>query len=55
MGTNEEFAAMLKFVSKHKIVPVLDEVYVFEDAYSGMHKLHQSSQFGKLVISIPGA
>ncbi|MEO7211707.1 zinc-binding dehydrogenase [Mucilaginibacter sp.] len=52
MGTQEEFKAMVAFVNEHKIVPVIDEVFPLADAAKAFKKMEQSSQFGKLVISI---
>lgn len=54
MGTDEEFEAMLKLVSEHKIVPVIDEVLPLEQAQSAVDKMGRSAQFGKLVIRVNG-
>lgn len=54
MGTDEEFEAMLKLVTAHKIVPVIDEVLPLEQTQSAIDKMGRSAQFGKLVIRVDG-
>lgn len=51
MGTPDEFEAMLKLVSDHQIVPVIDEVFTMADAQKAFDKMKNSSQFGKLVLT----
>jgi len=51
MGTNDEFKAMVEFVNKHQVVPVVDEVFPFTDAEKAIHKMANSSQFGKIVLT----
>lgn len=53
MGTNAEFAAMLEFVAKHKIVPVIDSVRPFTGIVSAFEDMRVAKQFGKLVVRIP--
>jgi zinc-binding alcohol dehydrogenase/oxidoreductase len=50
MGTNEEFKAMVDFVNKHKIIPVVDEVFPLADAEIAVQRMANSSQFGKIVL-----
>ncbi|HAL83780.1 MAG TPA: alcohol dehydrogenase [Mucilaginibacter sp.] len=50
MGTNEEFKAMVDFVNKHKIIPVIDEVFPLADAEIAVQRMANSSQFGKIVL-----
>ncbi|MDQ3141879.1 MAG: NAD(P)-dependent alcohol dehydrogenase [Bacteroidota bacterium] len=52
MGTNEEFKAMLHFVAKHKISPVVDEVYPFSKVNNAFKKMASGQQFGKLVVKV---
>ncbi len=52
MGSPDDFKAMLDLVNKHKIVPVVDEVYALADTQKAVNKMGSSAQFGKLVISI---
>jgi zinc-binding alcohol dehydrogenase/oxidoreductase len=50
MGSTEEFNAMVAFVSDHKIVPVVDEVFTLENGNAALTKMAEGKQFGKLVI-----
>lgn len=50
LGTVEEFQSMINFINKHKIVPVVDEIFNFDDAEKAIGLMDDSSQFGKLVI-----
>jgi len=50
MGTHDDFVAMLNFVNKHKIVPVVDEAFPLQDAQKAVEKMGSSSQFGKIVL-----
>lgn len=54
MGTREEFSQMLDFVSRHRIVPVVDSVFSLADGNAAMERLGQSEQFGKIVLTING-
>ena len=51
MGTDEEFAAMLRLVERHNIKPVIDHVFPFADAGTAMRRMENAEQFGKLVLS----
>jgi zinc-binding alcohol dehydrogenase/oxidoreductase len=50
MGSPDDFKAMVDFVNKHKIEPVIDEVFQLAHAQKAIDKMEQSSQFGKLVL-----
>lgn len=50
MGTSEEFAAMVSFVNKHQLVPVIDEILPMAEAEKAIRKMEHSSQFGKIVL-----
>jgi len=52
MGSPKEFASMIAFVDKHKIVPVVDEVFALQDGNAALQKMDTAAQFGKLVLSI---
>jgi len=54
MGSPEDFSEMLAFVEKHKIKPVIDSTYSFENANEGIDVLSKGTQFGKLILEIPG-
>jgi zinc-binding alcohol dehydrogenase/oxidoreductase len=50
MGSPDDFKAMLGFLNKHQIVPVVDEVFPLADAEKAVRKMEKSSQFGKIVL-----
>jgi len=52
MGSPQDFAAMLEMVNRHRIVPVIDEVFALSDGNKAMDKMKVSSQFGKLVLRV---
>jgi zinc-binding alcohol dehydrogenase/oxidoreductase len=52
MGSPDDFSKMVKFVSKHKIVPVVDTVFALRDGNAAMKKMDEGKQFGKLVLSV---
>ncbi|MBK9151115.1 MAG: zinc-binding dehydrogenase [Saprospiraceae bacterium] len=49
MGSPRDFAEMLEFVDKHRIIPVVDEVFEMEEWDKAFEKMEQGQQFGKLV------
>ncbi|MBK9336322.1 MAG: zinc-binding dehydrogenase [Lewinellaceae bacterium] len=53
MGTPEEFTQMLDFVSRHRIVPVVDSVFPLSDGNAALQRLAEGTQFGKVVLTIP--
>ncbi len=52
MGSPKEFASMVAFVDKNKIIPIVDEVFDLKDGNAALHKMDVATQFGKLVLSI---
>ena len=52
MGMPSEFHAMLDFVNKHKIEPVVGRVFPFEDAVAAHQRMRNSEQMGKIVLAI---
>jgi len=53
MGSPADFKAMLDFVSKHRIKPVVDRVYELSEIKSAVQRMHDALQFGKIVLRIP--
>ncbi len=53
MGSPADFAAMLAFVSKHRLKPVIDRVYELHEIESAMRRMDGALQFGKIVLRIP--
>ncbi len=52
MGNHEEFAKMLEFVNKYKIIPVVDSVFEIEDFKTAFERMELGIQFGKIVFKI---
>lgn len=51
MGTPEDFAAMLAFVSEHKIEPVIETTFRLEDFAAAFEHL-EGGHFGKIVVTV---
>lgn len=54
VGNPDEFAAMLRFVEDHRIVPTVERVFPFEEAPEAMTYLEKAHSTGKVVIDIGG-
>ncbi len=54
MGSPSEFAAMLDFVSKHKIHPVVDSVRPLAELPAALDRMDAGQQRGKLVVTMEG-
>ncbi len=52
MGSEKEFAAMLRLVEKHEIRPVISEIFELKNGPKAMEKMARGEQFGKLVFKI---
>lgn len=52
MGTDAEFAAMLKLFEAGAIAPVVDQVYSLADAPEAHRRMETAGQFGKIVLRI---
>lgn len=53
MGSKSDFAAMLSFVGKHKIHPVIAGVFPLDKINEAFAFLKSTAQFGKVVLAIP--
>jgi NADPH:quinone reductase-like Zn-dependent oxidoreductase len=53
MGSPADFRAMLDFVSKHRIDPVIDRGYEMNGVVAAAERMNQAGQFGKIVLRIP--
>ncbi len=51
MGNDQEFAAMLQFVAKHQLIPVVDSVRPFAEIVNAFNAMKNNQQTGKLVVS----
>ena len=52
MGTPKDFRAMVDFVSKHKLHPIIDKVFPFANGEAAMRHMDDAQQFGKIVIKV---
>lgn len=52
MGSPSDFHAMLRFVSKHRIKPVVDRVYEMNEVVAAAERMNHAGQFGKIVLRI---
>ena len=52
MGTDAEFAALLRAVEGRRIVPVVDEVFPLEDVRAAYERLESGAGFGKVVVRV---
>ena len=53
MGSPADFRAMLDFVSKHEIKPVIDRAYALHEVVAAAERMNEAGQFGKIVLRIP--
>jgi NADPH:quinone reductase-like Zn-dependent oxidoreductase len=54
VGNREQFEAMMAFVAKHEIRPVIDRRYELGEAAQAIGDIAKGEHFGKLVISLSG-
>jgi zinc-binding alcohol dehydrogenase/oxidoreductase len=52
MGSPEDFRSMLTFVREHKIRPVVDKIFSFEEGEAALRWMDDARQFGKIVLKI---
>ena len=52
MGSPAEFAALLEFVARHRIAPVVDRIFPLAEGAAAFDHLEAGAQFGKVVLSI---
>jgi zinc-binding alcohol dehydrogenase/oxidoreductase len=52
MGSPSDFHNLLQFVNAHGIVPVIDEVFPFAEAWGAFEKMDRGEQVGKLVVEV---
>jgi NADPH:quinone reductase-like Zn-dependent oxidoreductase len=55
MGNMREFAAMLNFVRKRGVKPVIDQVFSLADGATALARMEEGKQFGKIVLKVGGA
>ncbi|MBK9249623.1 MAG: zinc-binding dehydrogenase [Ignavibacteria bacterium] len=52
MGNTDDFRDMLAFMNTHKLRPVIDSVFTFENTPNAFTRMAASEQFGKIVVRI---
>ncbi len=52
MGNPDDFKAMVALLNEHEVIPVVDEVFPLADAEKAVRKMDQSTQFGKIVLTM---
>jgi NADPH:quinone reductase-like Zn-dependent oxidoreductase len=52
MGTEPEFAAMLAFVNKHRVAPIVDVVLPLAETEQALRRMEAGKQFGKIILAI---
>ncbi len=52
MGSDEEFAAMIKFTEKYSIQPIIDSTRPLDEIISAFDDMKAGKQFGKILIDI---
>ncbi|MBV8466856.1 MAG: NAD(P)-dependent alcohol dehydrogenase [Burkholderiales bacterium] len=52
VGSVEHFASMNAFIAKHRIRPVIDKTFAFEEAPQAYDYFNNAGRFGKVVISV---
>lgn len=52
VGPRDGFEQMLRAIAQHSLRPVVDRVFVFEQAREALHYLESGKHFGKVVIRI---
>jgi len=52
VGSRADFEAMNRFISEHKIRPIIDRVFPFEEAPQALELMDNGSYLGKIVIKL---
>ncbi|MGH8175405.1 MAG: zinc-binding dehydrogenase, partial [Steroidobacter sp.] len=52
VGSRDDFESMNAFIAQHRIRPVIDRVFAFEEAAAAFEYLDSGSHFGKVVIRL---
>jgi NADPH:quinone reductase-like Zn-dependent oxidoreductase len=52
VGSREDFEAMNAFIAEHKLKPIVDRMFSFEEAPAAFEYLESGSHFGKIVIRL---
>jgi NADPH:quinone reductase-like Zn-dependent oxidoreductase len=52
VGSREHFEAMNRFIEQHRIRPVIDRVFAFDEVAAAYEHVDQGRHFGKVVIKV---
>ncbi|PRY16500.1 NADPH:quinone reductase-like Zn-dependent oxidoreductase [Pontibacter ummariensis] len=52
MGTAQDFADMVQFISDKTLKPVIDKVFPLEEAERAFRRMDEGQQFGKIVLKL---
>jgi NADPH:quinone reductase-like Zn-dependent oxidoreductase len=52
MGNEQEFAAMIAFVTEKKLMPIIDQTFPLAEAELAMRRMDEGKQFGKIVLEV---
>jgi zinc-binding alcohol dehydrogenase/oxidoreductase len=55
MGSPADFAAMVDFVNKHLLRPVVDKVFPLAEGEAALRRMENAQQFGKIVLKVRAA
>ncbi|MCE7056174.1 zinc-binding dehydrogenase [Algoriphagus sp. AGSA1] len=50
MGSDQDFEGMVSLVREHRIKPIIDQVFPFEQAVEAFDKMRDGKQMGKIVL-----
>jgi NADPH:quinone reductase-like Zn-dependent oxidoreductase len=53
-GSREYFEDMNRFIEEHRITPVVDREFTFDEALQAFAHMSEQRHFGKLVINVAG-
>lgn len=52
MGSNQDFEEMLQLINQHKIRPIVDKIFNFNEVNEAFAYMESGNQFGKITIKI---
>ncbi len=52
MGSPEDFSAMVAFVNKHALRPVVDKLFHLAEGEAAFRRMENAQQFGKIVLKV---
>ena len=52
VGSRSQFEDMNRVIAQHRLQPVIDRVFSFEDAVDAYRYYESATAFGKVVISV---